>query len=363
MTQLGPGRLYRRGDRWYGDWTDESGRRFRRSLGTDKRVAYRRLVKHVRERDLALSGMTLERGHALSLAELVDAYVAELPNTNAAQNVRLIGASLARTLVYFGQRKTLHTLTVEQVKGYRRLRLETVSKVTVNKDVQHLQAAIRAAGLQHPILALRALPSTRAARARTPRVLTDDESTRLLAACREKDVGWAYPQETLVFALLALGARWQEITRVGWEDYDVRGGWLHFSDRITKTSVPRTLPVPRSLAHRMALLPHTPGPIFKTWRGLAHPAATNNFRWVVLYPAMEKANIPRRTAEGIIHVHALRHTFCTRLARRGVPIQRAQYLTGHKSIRTLMTIYTHIQQDDVEQDRDAMDPELVTPTP
>ena len=51
------------------------------------------------------------------------------------------------------------------------------------------------------------------------------------------------------------------------------------------------------------------------------------------------AKIPRRDAEGhVVNVHALRHTFATRLARAGVPLQQAAYLLGHKTLSVLMQV-------------------------
>lgn len=49
--------------------------------------------------------------------------------------------------------------------------------------------------------------------------------------------------------------------------------------------------------------------------------------------------------------HALRHTFCTELARAGVPVNVIKELAGHEEISTTLR-YMH---SDREQKRDAID--------
>lgn len=43
--------------------------------------------------------------------------------------------------------------------------------------------------------------------------------------------------------------------------------------------------------------------------------------------------------------HLLRHTYATLLYNSGVPIKEAQYFLGHKDIRVLLDVYTHIDED------------------
>ncbi len=44
----------------------------------------------------------------------------------------------------------------------------------------------------------------------------------------------------------------------------------------------------------------------------------------------------------IVTFHALRHTFCTRLAEQNVPLKTASELLGHSNINTTAKIYTHV---------------------
>ena len=47
--------------------------------------------------------------------------------------------------------------------------------------------------------------------------------------------------------------------------------------------------------------------------------------------------------------HILRHTFCTKLARAGMPVKELQYLMGHSDVETTLRIYTHMDYDAAER--------------
>ena len=80
---LGPGRVVREkrsGGRtvYVGHWTDSARKPHRKVLGTDRRVATRRLAEIVRKRDLAEQGMAVEGWAERPLPELQAAYLADL---------------------------------------------------------------------------------------------------------------------------------------------------------------------------------------------------------------------------------------------------------------------------------------------
>ncbi len=47
----------------------------------------------------------------------------------------------------------------------------------------------------------------------------------------------------------------------------------------------------------------------------------------------------------VVTPHILRHTFCTKLARAGMPVKELQYLMGHSDVGTTLKIYTHLDYD------------------
>jgi site-specific recombinase XerD len=54
------------------------------------------------------------------------------------------------------------------------------------------------------------------------------------------------------------------------------------------------------------------------------------------YRLCEKAEIPRT------NVHAMRHTFATRMPEAGQSVKVVQELFGHSSITQTLNVYTHV---------------------
>jgi len=56
----------------------------------------------------------------------------------------------------------------------------------------------------------------------------------------------------------------------------------------------------------------------------------------VLRPTLKRAGITRR-----VHVHTLRHTFCSALLASGTPPTEVQKYSGHTRLSTLLDVYAH----------------------
>lgn len=69
---------------------------------------------------------------------------------------------------------------------------------------------------------------------------------------------------------------------------------------------------------------------------------------------LRHAEIPKRTPEGILYVHSLRHTAITRWVNKGIPLPVVQKLARHSDIRTTMR-YAHTDLDDLRRAVDGMD--------
>ena len=74
----GPGRLWRRGDAWAIDYRDAEGRRRRKLLGPDKRVAERRRQELINQRNMQLDGLGAVEGMTLTLDEILGVYLEDL---------------------------------------------------------------------------------------------------------------------------------------------------------------------------------------------------------------------------------------------------------------------------------------------
>ena len=67
-------------------------------------------------------------------------------------------------------------------------------------------------------------------------------------------------------------------------------------------------------------------------------------RIVMKYNETYKAQLPNITP------HVLRHTFCSKMARKGMNPKNLQYIMGHSEIAVTMDTYTHMGYDDARAD-------------
>lgn len=362
----GPGRLIRKqlaqgGSVYVGDWTDGRGRRRRVQLGTDRQDAQRRLSKLVRDRDLEASGMKVEEGLDVAFALLVEEYLADVRIRATPKSLACRSESLA-CFVKLRCVVAAREVTPLSVQAFIRERVaQGRAPRTVNNDLLSIQAclnhAVRSGRIAaNPIASVRRL-SIQGTGRQLPRALSESECVELLGAAVAREGESAHARPLLLRALIETGARWGEMTAVTWSDIL----WLQRAVRLraetTKNRTERVIPLGdelllllRAVASQRfgAVKPHGDALVFLSPWG--HPCGLpHNFRrW--LRETLELAQVARRDEHGrVVNVHALRHTFVTRLARAGVPIQHAAYLTGHKTLAILMQVYTHLQVEDARQ--------------
>jgi len=337
-------------------------------LAATKADAERILAKHIRDRDLELAGMSGESGLSMPIAVLVDQYLGELrarAKTRTIEDARLALARLVKDL----RLATVRDISKPALLRWRQERIAAgAANKTVNNQVGALKAAlnlaVRLGQLQtSPLHGFSGLPVIGAHQRRRPRALSDWEISRLLAAALEHDrTRCGVPREPLLRALILTGARWGELTRATWADLDVERATLTLRAETTKTGCERAIPLDSGLLETLVITGRRfcakPGSrIFLAPRGKPWPANTGPFRHY-LHELLARCGIPIIDDSGRrVHVHALRHTFATRLARAGVPVQTAQLLTGHRTASVLLGIYTHLR---VEESRKAIEglPEL-----
>lgn len=366
----GPGRgrlsACRKGGRtvYIGDWVDAAGDRHREVLSDDRPTALRILNAKVRRRDLERAGMASELGLDLTYREVADAYLRDL----AARGKRAHTIATYRRALERLERelpaRTLRDVTKAKARAWLSRRAEGgSSNKTANTELGALRAAL---SLQveleqlgiHPLLGMRDLPTANENMRRPPRALTEDEVARLLAASDAADRRLpGIPRGPLLRALLETGARWNELIQATWGDFDTERSTLTFRSGTTKTKRARTIPLSADMcsileAHLAACRRvlgrdvTATGRIFLTSEGHAWPQNTGRFR-LYLMPLLKVAGIPRKDDLGrVVHVHSLRHTFATRCARAGVPMQVAQKLLGHATARMTIETYAHVDDSD-----------------
>jgi integrase len=203
-------------------------------------------------------------------------------------------------------------------------------------------------------------------RVREARSLTPDEVEKLLdAACKRplqqrKEAGYQKiktgtikklmllgEERRLAYALmLYTGLRVNEVRQLIWADINIKECFVRVRPTTTKNSKSATLPLHSYLIE-----------LLKDWKD-RQPEAKQNNRVVsiptsnssflkVLNRDLEYAGIEKTDDVGrVVHLHALRHSFASLLARQGVHPHVLQSLARHSQVETTMNLYTHVLRGD-----------------
>ena len=379
----GLGRLARRNAQWVLYYSDATGRRRQKALGADKRVAERRRLEIIRRRDMELDGLGPAEGQNLELEEVAEQYLEDLTARVSSGHEKNIRLRLARTLL------ELDGLRIRDLRPMHLIRLRNEalaagrSNRTANLIVETVKSMLKWAvenGLiaVSPIQNVKKLPEGKGHQVYNRRAMTDEEVERFLEAARADDRRAALlaeskrqpriPQEPFWTAVLDTGARYGELRQATWGDISQREGLLVLRAESTKSRKSRAIPLTKRL--RAALkklqvdqqellgrLPQVTDPVFLSPTGSPWGHYTTN-PMRIFDRVLELANIPRVDARGEkLDIHALRHTFATRLARKNVGIPQAQRLLGHSDPKLTASIYTHLDAEDLRGAIAALDTE------
>lgn len=187
------------------------------------------------------------------------------------------------------------------------------------------------------------------------RAMTPEEEARFLEAVSQDRLGPAF------VTLLGTGLRRGELLALRWEDVDlvkgviqVRAGMIRSKEKGLVFQEPKT-----ATARRAIPLPEDVTAELKRWKArqnqerlalgeayqdnglvfateLGTPIEPRNFNRV-FYRLREKAGIGKN-----VNLHALRHSYATRLLERGVRLKVVQELLGHSKYSLTADVYSHV---------------------
>ncbi len=177
--------------------------------------------------------------------------------------------------------------------------------------------------------------------ARPPRMITVEQLRSLLREFPE-------PARTMVLLCAFTGVRAGELFALRWRHIDFERGVLQVRESVhrgkfgppkTRSSV-RDLPLGNValaalLAHRKRVKQcSSDNLLFPSRKRTA--LCRNNLLRRVVYPACDRANIPK------VGWHSLRHLHATLLSEAGEPLKVAQAQLGHADLQTTLGVYTHV---------------------
>lgn len=327
---------------------------------------------------------TNDANEAGSLEELHREYLQDLKSRTSPMHYRNVELRLHRTLAALGATDVRDLQPLAVIRHRNRVREQGASNRTANLVVDSLRAMLTwavACGLtkRNPLNGIPRLPEGAGHRRYRRRALSEEEITAFLKAAQEDDLetaarwetcgggegnhrrsGVRMPQEPMWRTLLETGARWGELTGMRWGDLDAKRRTVLLRAENTKSRKQRVLPLGTALLKSLQglremhdqILPRSVGdsdPIFRTPEGCRWPRPTTN-AMRLFHRVLQRAGIPRIDADGRkLDIHALRHTFGSRLARNGVGLVHVQRLMGHSDPKLTAQVYTHLDVEDLRK--------------
>jgi len=318
------GRVYKRKNAWYLDYTT-NGKRYRERGSKDRKTA---------ERLLAEKELKIDRGEEFLKDKPAEEYIAEhLKNCQITKSPftydRYESILLKLFLPFLRSAKItyLHQVTPSLIEKYKISRLETVKDTTINKELKIIKTFFNRAvedsyAKKNPTQNIKFMKVQQ----RFPRYLSKEEIRKLsgTATGNMKDI---------IITFLNTGMRRKELTILRWEDIDLKNKRMTIQEQ-TKNRRPRIIPINDSLLEVLQRRLKTQnGPyVFPTRTGKPKEGHSLLRDIKLVY---KKAGI---TGAGI---HTLRHTFASHLIMAGVDLASVKELLGHSQITTTM-IYSHL---------------------
>jgi len=311
--------IKKRGKYW---WIEGriGGKRIRQSLGTEnKELAEQRRAKL--ELDLhqeRVFGKQLEHPFSDALLRYARVQKRQSPRWFDNNTVHI----LKRLREQFAG-LNLSEISPDKVQNFFELRLMNVKASTAQRDLSVLKAILNKAQREGLLETLPSFPKQKKQPNRE-RYLTEAELGALVEAS-------AQHLKPIILVAVDTGGRRSELLGLDWADVSLELKLVRF--RNTKNGEDRNVPLTeRSLLELIHLGPLPAGPVF-TFNGKAISDVKTAFR-----KAARRANVKD------IRLHDLRHTYASRLARKGVPLYNIQKLMGHKSYEMVLR-YAHLDPD------------------
>ena len=367
------------------DYVDEFGKRCRRIVSDDETESWMVLAEILRERDEIIAGRKVRED--CKLEEITEQYLDALslrskPSYSASLS-RLIPQVLDRLDVL-----TVRDISVRKLNLYRKERHKAgKANATINREVTAVRAMLNWAAENEliatsPIVSFKRLPEGPAHQARPRRPMTDHEVKRFIKATVAIDADRAeffaatktiegrtkgriyeqkvrrrpVPQTPFWRAMLLTGGRLNELLSLSWGSIDFDNLLITFRDKNTKSGKSRGIPMAEEVVEDLKSLwilhcelrnrepwPHER--VFLSPRGKEEPDNSNVAGR--FHEILEWANIAKKIDGRAMTIHSLRHTFCTMLARAGVPLMDAQKLMGHSDPKLTAVIYCHVTAEDL----------------
>jgi integrase len=301
---------------------------------------------------------SLAKLHDMRLGQAISRYCEtvlfkkpKMPNGALRPSTRNIVNYLRRIEEYFGRRTALSYLCQPGVLAdFNQMLLGSMKPISANKFLSYLRTVLYVAHDWGAIPYRPKVPLNRVSWTKS-RYLTDAEERRLMKVCPDRI-------RDIVAFILDTGARKEEALSLAWNQVDFRSkrrSSVRFID--TKNGESRVVPLPKRTASNLRKLKRKNGRrhklvfvypgrrtirradgSFASKKGKLSPIQTFQKNWE---DARHKVGLDD------CRLHDLRHTYASKLVKRGVPLVYVSRLMGHKSIAMTLR-YSHFAATDLD---------------
>ena len=314
----------------YISYTDPSGKRVRRSLGTkNKGVATLKAA-------VTIGSTNPDAGQLPNcpFSELVQRYQSEILSLRA-PGTRNRFMSAYHRLEQFGLPRLISDVTPSFLLRFQLFLKERNTSGKgggINRNVRAIRTLMHQAETWG-LIAPQKWETVKRLREPKGRVEfhTPQEIREILSVCNT-------PEWQLVVLLGArAGLRRGEIAALKWADVDFANNQLYIAPN--KTEKHRYVPISDDLAHALKSVPKVPKSPYVVHIG--EDSNRSSSYYITAAYAKKTRNLPFRC-----FLHKLRHTFASHLVQQGVDLYRVSKLLGHSSI-TMTEIYAHLAPADL----------------
>lgn len=318
--------VFKRGDHWWIDFYDAGGRRRRKKVSPDKRIATAAL------RDIQVK---ITKGEYLGLREesmtfrvFAVKYWAAVSHTFS-EHEQLRAKSIVdlHLIPAFGSDR-LSRITRQQIEGYLATRASQVKAGTVNKEFIRLRHLLNRA-VAWGCLKANPCKGIKPMKEPPPRVkyLVPEQVDRLLEACGRHSLGlWA-----IVTIAMHTGMRQGEILGLMWADVDLQAKSVTLTK--TKNNESRTVPLNTEALKALTTITRPSDSFSPVLPGWTRAKCTMSF-----IRACRQAGIAD------FRFHDLRHHAASWLTMKGVNQVTIEAICGWKDPRTARR-YQHLNMD------------------
>lgn len=271
-------------------------------------------------------------GNSTNIYKFSQEYKKYIKITFSSKYLNSVNISFKHLIKYFGENKNLDEITVKEIEEFKYHIMNSAPKGFV-VYMRTLKAALNIAIewkyiLSNPFVKVKFKKGQK----KKPIFITRDDLEKILIQTENKKM-----KDIFIFAFNT-GCRLGEITRLRWQNIDLRKNIIIIGDNLftTKNEKQRIIPISKELLPILKEL----GKKTKKAQNFVF-GKTNTFPFHNDYVSRNFKKACRKAKmKDEIHFHTLRHSFASNLAIKGVPIIVIKELLGHSSITTT-EIYSH----------------------